>query len=144
MGIALCVSRLLETSSLSAGSLTSIPGQPNHWNWVDLVNPAREVTKPPLERDDWKVPSTRFMDNGSRFETIIRFCWLSLTDPILGFWKSGMCDVNIFLKHRGWDWTKPRITLPRGYELLYEEQREAICCPKNGKWQMANLRQYEC
>lgn len=44
---------------------------------------------------------------------------------------------------------KPRITLPRDHELLYEEEerfeqlREAICCPRNGKWQMANLRQYE-
>lgn len=83
MGMALWGSRLFCTSSRSFGSFTSIPGQPNHWNWVDLVNPEREVTRPPLEMEDSKLPFTRLTDSGSRFETMMRFRLPLLVGPIL-------------------------------------------------------------
>lgn len=42
-------------------------------NLVDLVSPDREVTRPPLETEDLKVPSSvRLTETGRRLETIIR------------------------------------------------------------------------
>jgi hypothetical protein len=49
-----------------------MPGHPNQRNEVDLVNPEREVTSPPLETEDWNEPSTFLMERGRRFETTMR------------------------------------------------------------------------
>lgn len=70
--MALCSAKLFDTSSRSLGSFTSIPGHPNQLKLVDLVSPDSEVTRPPLESEDLKVPSCRLTERGRRLETMMR------------------------------------------------------------------------
>lgn len=144
MGTALCSPKLFFTSSWSFGSLTSIPGQPNHWNLVDLVNPDREVTRPPLEIEDWKAPLTRFTDNGRRFETMMSFRFSSVIEPIL----LQQLELYVSSTTKNKWWVTDRIR-PKWYSALsWKKQKPKrksgfIHRRRNGKWQIAPLRQYE-
>lgn len=64
---------------------------------VDLVSPDREVTRPPLETEDLKVPSSvRLTETGRRLETIIRR--LGSSDDILFFFGGGFSGTSVIVE----------------------------------------------